>query len=155
MATRCGSSRNGARPGRRASCRSCCSPKSGHFPASPRGSISGPTIIWSAPATANSCWRGRAPTSAPSACQTSSEEFIVVMPETNLSGAAVVADRLRLAVCEEQFNLPANGELVPVTISIGVAITATGEDTLEGLLKRADEALYAAKNGGRNRVVTA
>ena len=83
------------------------------------------------------------------------EEFIVVMPETNLSGAAVVADRLRLAVCEEQFNLPANGELVPVTISIGVAITATGEDTLEGLLKRADEALYAAKNGGRNRVVTA
>src|SRR5207253_1464034 len=35
------------------------------------------------------------------------EEFIVVMPETNLSGAAVVADRLRLAVCEEQFNLPA------------------------------------------------
>src|SRR5438270_3981992 len=83
------------------------------------------------------------------------EEFVVVMPETNLSGAAVVADRLRLAVCEQPFNLPANGELVPVTISIGVAITATGEDTLEGLLKRADEALYAAKNGGRNRVVTA
>jgi two-component system cell cycle response regulator len=83
------------------------------------------------------------------------EEFIVVMPETNLSGAAVVADRLRRAVSEEPFNLPANGELVPVTISIGVAITAPGDDTLEGLLKRADEALYAAKNGGRNRVVTA
>jgi two-component system cell cycle response regulator len=83
------------------------------------------------------------------------EEFVVVMPETNLSGAAVVADRLRLAVCDEAFNLPANGELIPVTISIGVAITAPGEDTLEGLLKRADEALYAAKNGGRNRVVTA
>src|SRR5437868_9108355 len=83
------------------------------------------------------------------------EEFVVVMPETNLSGAKVVADRLRLAGCEAPFNLAANGELVPVTISIGVAITAPGEDTLEGLLKRADEALYAAKNGGRNRVVTA
>src|SRR5438105_2197655 len=79
------------------------------------------------------------------------EEFVVVMPETNLSGAAVVADRLRLAVCEQPFNLP-NGELVPVTISIGVAITGHPEDTLEALLKRVDDALYAAQNGGRHRV---
>lgn len=81
------------------------------------------------------------------------EEFIVVMPETSLGGAAVVAERLRAAVADEGFPLRETGENLPVTISIGVAATGKAEETLERLLKRADDALYAAKNGGRNRVI--
>jgi two-component system cell cycle response regulator len=82
------------------------------------------------------------------------EEFIVIMPETNLAGAAVVAERLRLAVADEPFVLQDSRYRLPVTVSIGLAVTAPGEG-LDALLKRADDALYAAKNGGRNRVVAA
>jgi two-component system cell cycle response regulator len=82
------------------------------------------------------------------------EEFVVVMPETSLAGAAVVAERVRAAVGEELFMLPGGGRTLPVTISAGVAVTENGGETLEMLLKRADEALYAAKNAGRNRIVT-
>jgi two-component system, cell cycle response regulator len=81
------------------------------------------------------------------------EEFIVVMPETNLAGAAIVAERVRAAVAEALFVLADDGTAVAVTISIGVAVTGRGDEKLESLLKRADEALYAAKNAGRNQVV--
>jgi two-component system, cell cycle response regulator len=80
------------------------------------------------------------------------EEFIVVMPETNLGGAAVVADRLRAAIAHEPFVLRDSGERLPVTISIGIAAASRNED-LDRVLKRADDALYAAKHAGRNRVV--
>jgi two-component system cell cycle response regulator len=83
------------------------------------------------------------------------EEFVVVMPETNLAGAAVVADRLRLAVADQPFTLQGYDQKLPVTVSIGVAVTNSSSESLEALLKRADDALYAAKNGGRNRVVAA
>jgi two-component system cell cycle response regulator len=82
------------------------------------------------------------------------EEFIVVMPETNLGGAAAAAERVRAAVAEEPFAIVEDRQTLPVTVSIGVAVTGNGDDKLESLLKRADEALYAAKNAGRNRVVT-
>ncbi len=83
------------------------------------------------------------------------EEFVVVMPETSLGGATIVADRLRLAVADEPFVVQESGQKLPVTVSVGLAITGQGDDTLEALLKRVDDALYAAKNGGRNRVVAA
>ncbi len=81
------------------------------------------------------------------------EEFVVVMPETSLSGAVVVAERLRGAVADQPFVLRENGSKLPVTISIGIAVTGVAEETLESLLKRADDALYAAKHGGRNRTI--
>ncbi|HEX3535828.1 MAG TPA: PleD family two-component system response regulator [Stellaceae bacterium] len=81
------------------------------------------------------------------------EEFVVVMPETNLAGAEVVAERLRLAIARAPFRLPSSGEQVPITISIGVAAAESAEDGVDAMLKRADEALYTAKNGGRDRVV--
>ncbi len=81
------------------------------------------------------------------------EEFLVVMPETNLAAAMIVAERLRVAVSVEPFVLHATGKKIPVTVSIGVAVAEETGDTVEKLLKRADEALYAAKNSGRNRVV--
>jgi two-component system cell cycle response regulator len=84
------------------------------------------------------------------------EEFVVVMPETSLSGAVVVAERLRTAVADEPFVLQEDGTKLPVTVSIGIAVTGSDdEDTQESLLKRADDALYAAKRDGRNRTVTA
>ncbi len=82
------------------------------------------------------------------------EEFLVVMPETNLAAAVVVAERLRLAVAGEPFALHASGQKIPVTISVGVAVAAEGGGPVEDLLKSADDALYAAKNSGRNRVVS-
>jgi two-component system cell cycle response regulator len=82
------------------------------------------------------------------------EEFVAVMPETNLSGASAVAERLRIAIADEPFTVTASGERLPVTASIGIATSENG-DSVETLLKRADDALYIAKNGGRNRVVSA
>ena len=82
------------------------------------------------------------------------EEFLIVMPEANMPAAAVAAERLRHAVSAEPFILHPSGTPLPVTVSIGVAVLSKSADTVETLLKRADDALYAAKNGGRNRVVT-
>ena len=69
------------------------------------------------------------------------EEFVVVMPQTDLDGACIFAERLRANVA---------GHL-PITVSGGVAAALDG-DTRDTLLSRADEALYAAKQAGRNRV---
>jgi two-component system, cell cycle response regulator len=82
------------------------------------------------------------------------EEFAVVMPETGLAVAAVVADRLRLAVASEPFVLGAGGEPLRVTVSVGATAAIAGADDRDHLLKRADDALYAAKSAGRNRVVS-
>ena len=80
------------------------------------------------------------------------EEFAVVMPESGLSIAVAVAERLRLAVSSEPFVVRANGEGLQVTVSIGATIAIAGGDDRDRLLKRADDALYCAKEGGRNRV---
>ncbi len=80
------------------------------------------------------------------------EEFVVVMPETELNAAMTVAERLRASIAADPFLIHATGERQPITISAGVAITRSG-DTVDTLLQRADEALYQAKNNGRNQVV--
>ncbi len=80
------------------------------------------------------------------------EEFVVVMPETPIGAAATVAERLRNSVAGEPFLIHTVGERRPITISAGVAVARMG-DTVDSLLRRADDALYQAKNSGRNRVV--
>jgi two-component system, cell cycle response regulator len=80
------------------------------------------------------------------------EEFVVVMPETGLRAAVTVAERLRASVAAEPFFIHASSEHKPITISIGVAVAQPG-DTVDTLLQRADDALYQAKDSGRNRVV--
>jgi two-component system cell cycle response regulator len=80
------------------------------------------------------------------------EEFVVVMPDTNLAAAVTVAERLRQSVASEPFVIHATGEKRPITISIGVAVARVG-DTVDSILQRADDALYQAKNAGRNKVV--
>lgn len=78
------------------------------------------------------------------------EEFAVLLPDAALEGACAVAERLREAVA--QTPIFAGGTDITVTISLGVA-TLGGEETLDGLLSRTDEAMYAAKRAGRNRVM--
>ena len=79
------------------------------------------------------------------------EEFVVLLPKTGMAEGVSVAERLRLAVAKAEFQDEAGRPLPMVTISLGVAEMASGV-TPEDLVKNADEALYRAKNGGRNRV---
>lgn len=78
------------------------------------------------------------------------EEFLIVLPEQTVDAATAIADRLRRAVEELRLPHEANAPGV-VTISAGVA-GFSGTDTTDDVLKRADAALYEAKESGRNRV---
>lgn len=78
------------------------------------------------------------------------EEFAILLPETGLNQAVEVAERLRQTVAEHPLQTFA-GNLV-LTVSIGVSQVEAGDLTVEAILVRADQALYAAKHGGRNRV---
>ncbi|HYD98036.1 MAG TPA: PleD family two-component system response regulator [Alphaproteobacteria bacterium] len=79
------------------------------------------------------------------------EEFVVIMPDTPLDAAVMVAERLRNRVAGTLVKVSAPVGEIQVTISIGAAC-ATATCTADDLLRRADAALYAAKNAGRNRV---
>jgi two-component system cell cycle response regulator len=87
------------------------------------------------------------------ACRFGGEEFVVVMPETDMAVAAVVAERLRRRIASEPFAINQGARKIEVTISIGLAALASAEDGATHILKRADQALYRAKRDGRNRVV--
>jgi two-component system cell cycle response regulator len=87
------------------------------------------------------------------ACRLGGEEFIVVMPGTRGDYASLAAERLRRHVAGTSFKIRNGAERIEVTVSIGVAASLEAGDTAETLLKRADEALYAAKQAGRNRVM--
>jgi len=79
------------------------------------------------------------------------EEFSIVLPETNLEGARALAEGLREKVEQSRFTF--QNELIKVTISCGVAELADTDKVSTDLIKRADERLYEAKRGGRNKVV--
>ncbi|MEX2453734.1 MAG: PleD family two-component system response regulator [Rhodospirillaceae bacterium] len=83
------------------------------------------------------------------------EEFVVLMPNVDSRAAYHAASRIRALVEDEAFVISEEGESLPVTVSIGVASGIAGDAQLGGLLERADQALYTAKNAGRNRVVSA
>jgi len=78
------------------------------------------------------------------------EEFGLLLPETNLEQAMVVARRIQQMWEQSPVNL--DGELIHSTISIGVAEVSPDDKTLDDLLRRADKMLYKAKQNGRNRV---
>lgn len=83
------------------------------------------------------------------------EEFVVVMPDTPEHFAMVVADRLREAIATTPLTLD-DGRELSVTISIGCALrNPQGEDSIDKLIARADDALYQAKRQGRDRVMLA
>ncbi len=81
------------------------------------------------------------------------EEFLVLLPETQLHQAVDLAERIREAVAE--IELEANGGIIRLTVSIGVVEwDAERFKTIEDMLECADEALYNAKNNGRNQVAS-
>lgn len=81
------------------------------------------------------------------------EEFVVVLPKTNLPGAATVAEAIRHRIeCLRLLRRSDNMSVRPFTISIGAAVQGPG-DTWDTLFHRADKALYQAKREGRNKVV--
>lgn len=80
------------------------------------------------------------------------EEFIALLPETAAPQALLVAERVRLAFAAAALDLAAETALtpaLPITVSIGLADLA-GQESLEDMIGRADQALYDAKHGGRN-----
>jgi diguanylate cyclase (GGDEF)-like protein len=80
------------------------------------------------------------------------DEFLIILPHTGLDGAQSAAERLRAAVASTTFPPLTAGEM---TCSIGIAVFPGDGRTPETMLASADEALFAAKRAGRNRVVQA
>ncbi|WIY54396.1 PleD family two-component system response regulator [Devosia sp. YIM 151766] len=86
------------------------------------------------------------------ACRFGGEEFVVLMPDTDTVQAEAVAERVRQSIAEKPFAVGTARPLV-VTVSVGVSLNEHLADTPEGMIKRADVALYRAKREGRNRVI--
>lgn len=85
-------------------------------------------------------------------CRYGGEEFIVIMPDTSHSLALTTAERLREKISAEPFVINKGFESLDVTMSGGVSTTFPPEDEVGHLVKRADDALYRAKENGRNRI---
>lgn len=86
------------------------------------------------------------------ACRFGGEEFVVLMPDTDVSNAEMIAERVRQSIGEKPFEIKSQRPLT-VTVSVGVSLNESMADTPESLIKRADLALYRAKREGRNRVI--
>jgi two-component system cell cycle response regulator len=87
------------------------------------------------------------------ACRYGGEEFVVVMPDTDVTFAYSVSERLRKSIETTPIAISRDPGEINITISIGIAGSEGDADTAEALLHRADQALYRAKHSGRNRVV--
>jgi diguanylate cyclase (GGDEF)-like protein len=83
--------------------------------------------------------------------RTGGEEYLLILPDTSLDDARVLAERIRMAIAEHP--LLVSRQRIPVTVSLGVA-SVVGEADLDELYKEADRAMYLAKRGGRNRVAS-
>lgn len=78
------------------------------------------------------------------------EEFLILLPRTNREGARLIAERLRKALSETEFEC--DGNKIRVSISFGVTVYDYSEDDINIYLKKADEALYLCKASGKNQV---
>lgn len=83
-------------------------------------------------------------------CRFGGEEFLVLLPDTSLAGVELLAERIRASCETTQFD--ADGHIVMLTASLGIAEKSASMTHYEKLLKAADRALYTAKHSGRNRV---
>jgi len=87
-------------------------------------------------------------------CRFGGEEFVALLPDTNTQNALSVAEEIRKKIEDYTISL-CDGQIIKCTVSLGVSEINTSEDkTIEQVLNRVDEALYKAKNAGRNRVVS-
>lgn len=83
--------------------------------------------------------------------RTGGDEFLLILPQTDLEGARILAERIRTEVAE--FPLVVSQQRIPVTVSLGVT-GAVGDVDLDRLAQEADRAMQLAKRGGRNRVAS-
>lgn len=83
-------------------------------------------------------------------CRYGGEEFLIILPATDLKGTAAAAEKLRANVEAERIEF--EGTHIPVTISLGIAEVNIGAETYNETIARADQALYTAKRDGRNQV---
>jgi len=88
-------------------------------------------------------------------CRYGGEEFVVLLPESDLDHALLVAEKLRLAIWAEPFPAGDSTRVGRISISIGVAAFPESGDDEQTVLQWADKALYAAKKSGRNRTCCA
>ncbi|CAG0961682.1 partial putative diguanylate cyclase DgcT, partial [Anaerolineales bacterium] len=85
------------------------------------------------------------------ACRYGGEEFMVIMPEVELDDATQRAEYFRRSI--EELEIESNGRVIRLTISIGIAVFLTHATDSDAILSMADEAMYRAKQSGRNKVV--
>ncbi|MEP1142870.1 MAG: PleD family two-component system response regulator [Henriciella sp.] len=86
------------------------------------------------------------------ACRPGGEEFLVIMPETSADMAMICAERIRHAIDSDPFIHERDGAEINVTVSAGIATQIGSDGVLADLLHQADQALYKAKQEGRNRI---
>jgi two-component system, cell cycle response regulator len=87
-------------------------------------------------------------------CRMGGEEFVVVLPDAGMEIALKVAERIRRVVAAKSFDAGARSGPLPITVSLGVALIESPSDSIDDIIKRADDALYRAKREGRNRVIS-
>jgi diguanylate cyclase (GGDEF)-like protein len=80
------------------------------------------------------------------------EEFIVALPDTDLEGAVIVAERIRRSVAEIALTDPEGNPLRQITVSLGVSAIRLEDERIAELVERADRGLYVAKVKGRNQI---
>lgn len=78
------------------------------------------------------------------------EEFVALLPETDIDGAAVIGERLRKLIADSVLNY--HDQKITFTVSVGIAQYKDSESSIDGPLSRADSAVYDAKKAGRNRI---
>lgn len=111
------------------------------------GHLVGDKVLRYVGKTITSCIKGK-----DMAARFGGEEFILILPDTEITGAEIVADQVRQAISKSNLiDHRNNEEYGKITISLGIAQFKQGEQP-EELLNRADQALYQAKDNGRNRV---
>ncbi|MEM1364917.1 MAG: PleD family two-component system response regulator [Pseudomonadota bacterium] len=86
------------------------------------------------------------------ACRYGGEEFAIVMPDTDMALAKVVAERLRIEIASHPFIIDGGKQQIPVTVSVGLASLGGKLENADGIVHRADTALYEAKRNGRNQI---
>lgn len=86
------------------------------------------------------------------ACRVGGEEFAIILPNTTLQDAVTFAERIRQCIEKTEFRL--DGVTFHATITVGVASFTPTDKSYDSLMKRADNALYAGKAGGRNCVIS-
>jgi diguanylate cyclase (GGDEF)-like protein len=87
------------------------------------------------------------------ACRYGGEEFLIILPDTSLPSGLLVARKIKTGLGQLRFD-DAQTEVQPLQVSMGVTAYQGEDESASGLIQRADQALYQAKETGRNRIVT-